>query len=577
MKKIILALVLFFNIMPRINEKGEFSLLELNTINAQPSGYEGDGDPGGPGLWNDGQNWEDHSILTSGQTGGGSTTGTGDAQYWDDHEDDDNSDDDWGYPGDWDDYWDFYDIESDMMMGPSNPFNPFVHLELNSDNSKKYYTGATFPFLVQAGKYANFKVVDEHGVLVADDYTWEINTVKRCESVDKCRVPISVSGDYILKIYNNKTNEKLLQVYVIVYNKASVIFQKKALYKGEYGFDDVGWQYDSLKNYYQTKYIDSTPYHVPWMSLVDGQEDTVRVNSIMSPANISDPNYFVTFKPDTNAIKINGLDTLRVSAAALASTYKTIRISATTLDTAISHYVQRGINVINNYGDTIGKLNVSCKSPSVKKVMFVYVNKGTGYRFNDYNKDSIIAHLNQKSHNQIFKEWKVKDGLSDTLDLTYEYTTNPSFFTSNTFYNSYVGSLFGFYNSHKSNAATNANYSPSGSVYPLTDSNRVYFFFITDIPKNPLDSTLSGISLVTLTSANSTIFESGIIGSKYSTTLHELGHCLYLDHTFDNGLPIQRFCPSIPIFTTDNFMDYWYKNVPERRNRFYLYQWLKSN
>jgi hypothetical protein len=441
---------------------------------------------------------------------------------------------------------------------------------------EKYYTGSIIPAIVTPGKSLQLKVTDENGVLNTASFNWNIKSTATCPGTNTCSIDLNSTGTFSVKVFDAGAHQ-FLEVFIAIYSKSTVIFQKKTNYTGEYGFDDVGWQYDSLKNDFTTINIDTVKYHVPWMSLLPEQGDTINIAKALTPANLADATYWVEFRPDTSAILINGSAIPLHLTAKQLDTTKKITIKTQLFDTVLNNFKQRSIYVISNTGDTLGKINISCKKPSVKKIVFVYVNKGTGYRFTDFNKDTILHFLNKKSQNQIFKEWKIKDGVSDTLDLSYEYATNPSFFTSAAFYNAYVGSLFGFYNNHKSSLATNINYDINGINYALTDSNRVYFFFITDIPKNPLDSTLSGITSATSNSAHAVIFESGIVNSKYSTTTHELGHCLYLDHTFNDGTRIQRFCPAITKYTTDNFMDYWYNNVAEKRNRFYLYQWLKSN
>jgi hypothetical protein len=192
----------------------------------------------------------------------------------------------------------------------------------------------------------------------------------------------------------------------------------------------------------------------------------------------------------------------------------------------------------------------------------------------------VINSLNKYSHNQIFSKWSLRLGLPDTLNITSHYITDSVAIKLNSqqklnqYYSSFAGLV----------STSSLNRDPvSNDWISLNSPDRTYMYYVTtfNIDTLSLGETTSSLRMRDSSGISTICIFSLAENSKMvaSTTKHEVGHAVGLEHTFPSlsGVNYINFSPKIPIFTTQNFMDYWYKNVPEVRNTFFFYQWIFSN
>jgi hypothetical protein len=445
-------------------------------------------------------------------------------------------------------------------------------IKLNN-NPKKYYDGDEIYITSQPNNIDSLSVNFPNNTPPTNELHWLKDSVQSCVGNALCAFNFSTSGIYTIRV-NDAQGNKQIQVKVIVCNKSIIKFHNKLNYSGEYGFDEVGYQYDSLKNDYQKFSICNFNYKVPWMSLLHGQTDTIACETIVSQADLSNSSFWVEIKSsNSDSIKINNLPAntaFHLNGNQLAN-LSTLKITGYQFS-AISNHSKAFIFAVNNSGDTIGKLHISCQRPIRKKLVIIYTNTGTGYRdtlaSGKITKTEILNGLNKKSHNQIFKKWDLDTTLPDKLDITTEYYLDSMNNNFTGIQNSSLvpSNLLNLYKNH-----TGFDYVLLNNGKNRDDSTRYYFLFITDLPvKSNFGGVVSGIGR-----------EAACIMRKsdLSTVIHELGHNLKLVHTFElnaetwhtNPL-FKQYSPKITKYSTKNYMDYG-----NEEERFFYYQWLKSN
>ncbi|HAO09418.1 MAG TPA: hypothetical protein DCQ50_21100 [Chryseobacterium sp.] len=571
MKRIIITFIIAIFLLPSI----------CNKVHAQEFGAEIDIDQNGNTWVFENGDWQCIDCETI--TGDGTPVNTqgndevcqscGGASAWvNDRDPDDPLDpnyDTWGTPEDWGiDPIDPYDDPSDDQgTGPTFNFGPKCHITVDT-SSRRYYDGGKISFVIQPGKIARFKVVDENGVLVSSDYKWEINGSPSCSFQDTCFCTLNNPGSYRVRVIDKNTNNRLLQITVLVYNKPTVSFHKKSGYKSEYGFDEIGYRQTLLTPDYEKLNIGGVPYNVAWMSLLDSQTATIKITPVLTSSVASDPNFRVTFKGTTSNIKINGLDSIQKDFAGLSS-LDTITVHAEQFG-LLSTHLQEAIVVINNAGDTIGKLNIACYSPNTKKLVVVFVNTGSGYR-TDITTANILDRLNRHSHNQVHRNWQIVTHNSvgtypTTLDLTGISHLSDSILTSTSAINFFVNQ---YQRLNYTDSATRINFNTINPTPTMVDSSSITktrFLFVSDIEITEDD----GSGNIGYIAGRCRSFGDCYVlitrQGNYLTITHEFGHALNLNHTFDSY-------PGITKFSSTNFMDYF--DVTDQRNMFYLYQWFR--
>lgn len=336
---------------------------------------------------------------------------------------------------------------TDYIQDPNTPSNPppptpdcYIYKKDNSD--KKYRTGSQMFVVAKPNQNDTLYVMDQNKVIKFDGFRWQKDGIFG-SNIMRCIIPTNTPGTYTITV-KDTLNNKLVEIKLYVSGKSVIKFSKKNNYDGQYGFDSEGYQYEKTKNDYKKLTIDNKPYQVPWMSMFDGQTDTIKVDPMLTPTDAASSTYWIQFRRTSNKIRINDDTTLKVIGGSAINALKNIRIKCNEFDTSsIVKYKREAIYVLNNVGDTLGKIEISCQNPIKKKLVIVYVKTDSlGYPA----RRNYLKYLNDSSHNQIFKKWDLKTTYSDSINLTTEYAANPSSFKQNihAVLSNYYGNVTGF-------------------------------------------------------------------------------------------------------------------------------------
>lgn len=450
---------------------------------------------------------------------------------------------------------------------------------------KKYYEGDSIFVPIQR-QQVKLYVHYEGGAVNTSGLAWKRNDTVKCNTINNCLFAATQMGVTTIKV-DSGNNVLLTKNPLVVYKQPTLYFKRGFNYDGEYGFDDSTHQYlnirnaNNFKNGYEVKHIMDDPnYFVPWMSLLHNQQS---VNILDSFANFSnwakkDVNAYVEFKATSNKISLNPIkhfynssgviNSLNIVAQQWTSQLDSIRLEAK-YDSLLYPQLLKSVYAVTNTGDTIGKLNWSCSSPSKKKIVFVYVNTGQGYDSTMYKKINMINQLNLHSHNQLFREWVLDNSFSDTLDLTSEYANNSASFKYNNV-DSMPEKMVLLYKAHK-----NINIFTINQFNNL--ENFIRFSFVTNLTMaqdtlNLSTNLLDTVSFVRgITGPNfahySVLFKDPLLYPLTKVT-HEFLHMLKADHTWE--IPYL-----VPEKTTKNIMDYTPKNGTRKKNELWYGQWIK--
>lgn len=462
--------------------------------------------------------------------------------------------------------------------------SPKYYTTLNSF-VKKYYNNDTI-YVPKQSKKIKLTIYDENGTVNISNLKWKNGSTTQCTNINFCEFDATALG--IMQIKLDSASKTIIRNPIVVYENPTITFHIKDGYFSQYGFDDSAHTYlkDSIryKRGYEIKTINGdTSYKVPWMSLVDNQKDTVKINKTTSDLDefSHDMEGSVTFYTSTNYIKINGQLNYSTSYSQLKN-LRNITIEAKEWDPySESNKTIGNILIINSWGDTLGKLNLSCQKPIDKQVVLVFVNTGSGFR--NVDRQKILDSLNLFSHNHLFRKWNTYiptsdlhskfDSLTingmDTINLSQEFITYNSRFQNDDTLMKYIPR---FYESHKNGMAMyfDVNHGTSHSMSNASDKVHFVFIFNYNLPYVG-GSRVDGSTQ--LRGCISLLF----LAADYQTRAHELGHILAINHPFpewNSNLTILRPRLGIPKFQSKNFMDYTAPGKPDVTNMFYFAQWI---
>ena len=502
----------------------------------------GDFDPPSWGEYPD--QWQDPDFNTGGWTGSS-----------------------WDIVNNWNYYYQYY---TEATTRPVS--NAKYYITVNS-TYYRYYDYDTIG--VPQGDSSVFMLSNENSpyTLGLEGTSWKENDTIRTQAMRTCWVMTDRTRISNFKVNDDVVDTALIRNPVVVYKNPLIIFQRGTPYAGEYGFDDSSHKHASITGNpdfspgTEVATIGGTSYVVPWMSILDGKSHTINLNKIMDRKIKNDKAFGVHIKTSNNSIKVNGVTDLDLRFAQLDA-LNTLTVSATEWDPASDVNKTIGsIYAITYGGDTIGKLNVSCSKPVKKKVLFVYVNTGSGYPnkvTGPFSKTAILDHLNNHSHNQFMRQWVLDSAHNhlDTLDLTVEYNVDTSkFHNADTISKpSYINRFFFLHKGIGIGGGTgNLN---EGISSTSNDPNKIHVVFI--FPISAHDAANRGVSGIADTPGFKALFFST---ADDKTFAHEMGHILGLDHTFDAPY-------NIPIYSTQNIMDYA-QFIGTTQNMFFYCQWKK--
>ncbi len=463
-----------------------------------------------------------------------------------------------------------------------DPPSPKYYITVPGD-PKKYFEGSEIPVLSDINKI-NLKINDLRGSVSTDYKWWRNGTATSCPIADNCDYARDVPGTYTVRVTGPSGNV-LLQIIKLKINNAPLIVKFHHKYYNttnnqNYGFDEeapVLSVKSDVKSLYENITVGGQPYNVPWMSLTPLQDETVQIE-IQKNSNFTiTSSQSLTFSSPNPAILINGVNSYPVNGANI-NMLQTITVTLPEMNTPLNNFGEGFIEVKNELGDIVGKLNVSCQLPQIRKLVVVYVNTGSGYR-SDLNKTTLQDYLNSyNGFGPIFKNFQLQDVslFPDQLDITSEFSypyghSNYESSLRNDFL--VVARLNELYEQKYPSKGPNAvNTNTTGS--PLPGKDRTYFLYVTKIPTT---TGSSGIG-TEIGHPSACIFGDEVF-YHYQTSLHELAHDLNITHTFQDaiGSSIWRsFVPTtadIPEGSTRNFMDYSDKSL---RDRFFYYQKVNS-
>lgn len=469
-------------------------------------------------------------------------------------------------------------------LTPCTPPPPRYFITVNNDTAR-YYDNDTI-FIPQRNVQTKLTLRKEGGTIAPTDLIWKRNDTIKCNTIVQCFVSSNPLGVTTIKV-DSGTIKTLIKNPLAIYKVPTLYYKIGGNYKGEYGFDDSAHLHPLILN--NTRYAAGTikktygqdvNYRVPWLSLLDHQTITIKD----SLANFSewakkDKSGSVEFKASSNSnnkILMHGVNNPKFYYSSL-NVNNTFNVYAEKWISKVDSLRKSGnftnivanIHAITNTGDTIGQMKLTCDTAINKKVVFVYVNIGTGY--NSRSKQSILDSLNTNTHNQILRKWSIDNlnstGGKDTIDLTNEYNLDPSkFMKSDTLFKTKF--IHDYYLNHKGiDMVTDVN--GGYSTIQTDDESKVHYVFIFNYSISATDNGVIGIAQ-----------EGGYlslfwVAANYKDIGHEMGHLLKLKHTFSSvstSLPAPGY-NILPKGVTKNLMDYPVVS-PDPTEMFYFAQWV---
>ena len=591
MKKIIILLVLIFNLIP-VFKNGEINFIDSNVLIAQSMATEVEDIEQCNGyhvVWWSDNTWTWYIEQSAQEDLDALRTIAWDEAVEQNHEDMiDPVDGYWHvyrYEYEYIYEWDERDRQWQLVANnnPNTPMKPKYYITLNSE-THRYYDGDKI-YVQKQNTPITLTIHNENmPSWSSGDFVWKrkkiIDTAK-CATLINCNFDVSTVGVTEVRV-DSAGVKTLIKNPLIVNDKPTIIFQREYFYSGRYGFDDSSHKHYDLRanpiysNGLEVRKINSdTAYVVPWMSAPSPSVNIVRIKKINLDSSLAnDPNFWVDFRITTNSISIQGgafhmnyaqlnaLDEINLGTTEWTNNLDSLRFYGD------YNALVKSIYAVTNTGDTIGKLNISTSHLEDKQVVFVYVNSGTGYNNNPaLQKTNLLSRLNNNSHGQLLRKWVLNTSYSDTLDMSSEYSANPNWFVKAN--DSIYPELFRtYYLTHKG-IDIHAINTP---FYPNLPG-QVHFYFITKF--SLIDSTYSGSTLSTTTTEGVTFWNrtyGAIFSNGVSAVPHEFGHVLHIEHTFPEGAPGSPY--NIPKYSTTNFMDYLRAGEINMRDMFYYTQWI---
>jgi hypothetical protein len=417
----------------------------------------------------------------------------------------------------------------------------FTYYIYAGSSSTKYYYGDT-PFLAEQIGSINL-VLNGHEPGQLAGITWRIIDVlgkvkKICKGKASC--PIDISNTSYMEIEIAADNNLIYKTEaVVIPAKRISVFNLPAPQSGEFGFDDASSYRLSGYEYYPPFEGDGPALAAPWVSLLPNQQ--VQLDLAWYSKNQPGKDSKITIRSRSPDVLDMSIGDIRSDEFVL--TYEKLKNESNTMTIRAKNSGKASIIAKNEKGEIVGQLTVECKPVVTKNIVFIHVNHGTGFREKNFVSEG-LEFLNKKAFNQIFMEWK--ESGSFFLDIRADFNPKPDEII---YAEDILEKVLDLFNKkYKLNLSLSAPYDPGGA----------YYVFLTDIPN--VQSKAHGISAGgiawTVPSNYCILFNR----ADYLSLVHELGHCVGLEHSFEGT-------SHLPKGTTKNFMDY-----TTGANSFFLYQ-----
>jgi hypothetical protein len=472
-------------------------------------------------------------------------------------------------------------------LTPCTPPAQRYFTTVNNDTTR-YYDNDTI-YIPQRNVQAKITIHKENSTLAPANLIWKRNDTTKCTAALNCLFASNPLGVFMVKVDSGNI-KTLIKNPVVVYKTPTLYFKIGLNYKGEYGFDDSAHLHPRILNNSRynlgTKiktFGQDTSYRIPWVSLLDQQTATIRDSLVnLSNAAKKDKNGYIEFKQSiisNNKILMFGSNNPRFYYSTL-NPINTFNIYAQRWNQNVESLRKAGnfndiisnIYAITNTGDTIGQMRLSCDIATPKKVVFIYVNTGRGYR--NISKQVILDSLNKNSHNQVLRKWVLDSSIikhsngRDTIDLRSEFTLDSTkFMNPDTLLR--PTRIDAYYLNHKN---IDINYGLNSGINIISDNpNKVHVVFIFNY-----SLFINGGGDIAASDAGG--FRSmWWVDTDYKAAAHEMGHLLNMAHVWTNVSAMvipNSSVPGylIPKYSTKNLMDY--ANVsPDPTEMFYFAQW----
>ncbi len=377
---------------------------------------------------------------------------------------------------------------------------------------------------------------------------WKMGSINLGEG-DSISVDLKTLKNERIDIIDIDDNNKEFRIKKMrIYDKPVINIKKELGFGGFFGFDEA--EEIELQNIgnYNPQFTDSIfhkefsinktkKYFVKWITLTPNQVIDLKIDKTFIKSEMKkDSTFSIKFKSSTPDLTFTFSETQE-----LVSSYDDLDFP---LQISAAGSVANDADFDNPYtitaydqsNEVVGKINVVLgKIRETKEIVLVRVkHDNNGYA--NYNIGQTINLLNQESYNQAYLNWN--NTTTDTLNITTQYTANPSLF-----------------NSSSKGAIDNIK-----DIYEENHTVKVekYYVFVTDIRVTKDEGNVAGRAENFNTNSLVLLKDRGT-----KTIIHELGHCLGMQHTFSDGQGVRK----IPKGTTNSFMDY-----STKRNMFFLFQ-----
>jgi hypothetical protein len=336
-------------------------------------------------------------------------------------------------------------------------------------------------------------------------------------------------------ILGNRITGNQMTVNINIANSGILLFKpKNEQYYKDYGFDDAMNIQCQQAGDYETVQISGMTYYVPWLGVLPNIEAEIKLEYKSSNPEL-DSLILLESDKDGFIFVSNNQSNIELPCPIISNI--TLKVQGVKFYTVNAYSIQKG-----NIKTLIGRLKVESQEyQDVKKIRIIRIKRSDEkdyYPFTVSQKKELVNNINEY-YKQAFLQFELDNSnYQDTL--TIRQTSMEE-----------VSSLNSIYK----------------DLPEEKDKTSIYHIFVSNqVPGSIIEGAAHINSNVSI------LYQPTALNA-----IHELGHDLGLQHTFDNkndgkekvcivGLRI------LPEYSTKNIMDYSYANESDHRYYFFLYQ-----